>query len=188
MSRRKPSIELSSICPWLREMHILDGLLNRRQSVAGAQRNRQDLLRLGSMGVQQAFHEHPHLPGGPAFGFVVYGNDPPHMQRRFGFRAYHFVLRDFHLHRHKPLRAGYHPPGQHDARPNGEDRFKERLIKEHRLEPPGGILHHYVEDGEAATAGLLGLASDDRAADRGLRPRHQLSDRGHDRAIFIPPG
>ncbi len=32
------------------------------------------------------------------------------------------------------------------------------------------------------------LASDDRAADRGLHTRHELPDRGHDRAILIAPG
>ena len=125
------------------------------------------------MRIQQAFHEHAHLPGGPPLGFVVHGNDTPHVQRRFGFRAHDFVLRDLHPHSHPPLRTGHHPPGQHDARPNSEERLEKRLIKEHRLETPGCILHHNVEDGEAATAGLFRLTSDDRAADRGLHTRHE---------------
>jgi hypothetical protein len=118
-------------------MHILNGLLNGQQSIAGTKRNRQHFLRLGGMRIQQAFHEHTHLPGGPSLGFMVHRNNTPNMQRCFGFRAHHFVLRDLHPHRRPALRTGHQPPGQHDARPDGEERFEKRLVKEYRLEAPG---------------------------------------------------
>ncbi len=79
MRRRETSIELSPIRPWLREMHVLNGLLNGQQSIAGTKRNRQHFLRLGDMRVQQAFDEHAHLPGRPPLGFVVHRNNTPHV-------------------------------------------------------------------------------------------------------------
>jgi hypothetical protein len=118
-------------------MYILNGLLDGQQSIAGTKRDRQYLLRLCEMRIQQAFHEHTHLPGRPPLGFVVHRNNTPDMQWRFGFLAHDFVLRDFHPRIHPPLPAGHYPPGQHHIRPDSEQLLEERLVKEYRLETSG---------------------------------------------------
>src|SRR5262245_1392852 len=130
--------------------------------------------------LQQSFHQHPHLPGTPAFRLVIDGNDSPDMQSELVSLAYDLVLRHIHSWNHPPLTAGYHTPAHHDGLAHGEDLLQIWLVEENGLHPSRLIFQTDFQDREAPVPCSFGFALDDRAADRCHHSWNQITDRCHD--------
>src|SRR5215471_4143567 len=140
------------------------------------------------MFLQQPFHQHPHLPRTPAFGFVIDGNDSADMQSELVSLTYNLVLRHIHSWNHPSLTAGYHTPAHHDGLALGKDLLQIWLIEENGLHASPLIFQTDFQDCEAPVSRSFSFALDDRAADRRHHPWNQITDRCHDRSVFIAPG
>jgi hypothetical protein len=92
MGRRSALVEQRKINPGFGKMHFSQRLLDRHQPLPGPHGDRQCILEIGPMFVQQPFHQHAHLTGSPPFRLMIDRDDATDVQRELVVFAYDFIL------------------------------------------------------------------------------------------------